>query len=89
MKIPLTYRKLLKQERAEVIALLNSYHSLEGSDLTDNRDVARAIEYCNTRISQLTGLFAAQLSGDMLTSIRQIKSRVWKLPDYNALKQKL
>ena len=45
------YAKIYK-----IIALVNSYHSLEGSDYAMNKDVCKAMEYCQSEVCKLTGV---------------------------------
>jgi hypothetical protein len=68
------YRKISK-----VIALWNSYCSLEGSDCGDNPEVQKAMDYCLNEIERL-GFDNGKLPSEMdkliehLTSLNSIKN---------------
>lgn len=62
------YAKIYK-----VIALVNSYHSLEGSDYGDNKEVSKAIAYCDHEVYKLTGKTVHQLPSVMEELIEYLK----------------
>ena len=48
----------------KVIALWNSYNSLEGSDFTEDKDIQKAMQYCKDEIVRL-GYDVNQIPCDM------------------------
>lgn len=56
----------------EVIALLNSFHSLEGSDAGDMEYVQAAIIFCKKRIEKLTGRNPFYFTGKLDSAIVQL-----------------
>lgn len=49
----------------EVIALVNRFYALEGSDYTGNESVVAAIGFCNDRVRALTGKTVLELPSYM------------------------
>ena len=62
------YAKIYK-----VIALVNSYHSLEGSDPGHKKEVANAISFCDDEVYKLTGKTIHQLPCEMDKLIEYLK----------------
>jgi hypothetical protein len=63
------YKKISK-----VIALWNSYNSLEGSDFGDNPEVQKAIGYCLDEITRL-GIDIDKLPSEMDKLIEYLKTK--------------
>jgi hypothetical protein len=59
---------------SKVIALWNSYCSLEGSDLGDNIEVQKAMDYCLEEIERL-GFDNGKLPSEMDKLIKYLKTK--------------
>lgn len=62
------YAKIYK-----VIALVNSFYSLEGSDHGSKKAVANAIQYCADEVYKLTGKTVNELPNEMDELIEYLK----------------
>lgn len=62
------YRKIHK-----VIALVNSYHSLEGSDHINNGTISKSIYFCDDEVYKLTGKRIHELPCEMDKLINYLK----------------
>ena len=63
----------MKFNTGEVIALVNSIHSLEGSDVSHLPAVQSAISFCRKRVLKLTGRDPIQFPANMQELIEHLK----------------